>query len=563
MGKYKKIPYGISDYRTIVEEGYLYVDKTKYIEVLEESGEPFVFLLRPRRFGKSLFTSVLEYYYDVNFKEKFDLLFGETYIGKNPTNKRNSYYILRLNFSVINTSTKERLLSGFTVNLLKGLHQFENKYGLELRYEKEGMPSEIFNSFLGDVSGKIDGRIFIIIDEYDHFANELLSCQVDVFEETVSRTGFVRKWYEVLKIGTENGLVQRIYGTGVSPVTLDSLTSGFNISKNFTRDIRFSKCMGFTEEEVRLILKNTLADGIDIENEMPVLRRYYNGYLFNKDAKDRVFNSDMVLYYVSEHRSVQKAPEQLIDTNVSSDYNKIANLFTLKNKDRNLKILEEIINGKEQSTLITTEFSLAKDFTRDDFNSLLFYLGFLTIKEGVLNTSKLVVPNYVIKELYFDFFGKMLAENADYNLDVADVRDSIEEYALKGEINKFLNIVTMMLNKLSNRDYIRFDEKYIKVIMATYFMMSRIYYVKTEYEVEDGYIDIALLPRPGINATYYAVFEIKYIKKEEYSEKKLQEKIKDAREEMAKYVTSQELTELSGLKKGIIVFCKDEVVFIE
>jgi hypothetical protein len=586
MGKLKKIPYGISDYKTIVAKGYLYVDKTKYIELLEESGEPFVFFLRPRRFGKSLFTSVLEYYYDMNSKKEFETLFRDTYIGGNSTKERNSYYILKFNFSGINTSTKEMLLNGFTVNVLKGLHQFEKKYSLNLEYKKEGMPSEIFNSFLGDVQEKInkridvqnkdqsdkhindsnghsDGRIYVIIDEYDHFANELLSYQVDVFEETVSRTGFVRKWYEVLKIGTDNGLIQRIYGTGVSPVTLDSLTSGFNISMNLTRDLDLNECLGFTESEVRSILNETLGDSIEIDKEMPVLRKYYNGYLFSKDAKNRVFNSDMVLYYAARYKKDRKPPEELIDTNVSSDYNKMANMFTLKNRERNLKILEEIINDKEQSTLITAEFSLAKDFTKDDFNSLLFYLGFLTIKEGVLNASKLIVPNYVIKELYFDFFGKILTEKANYDLDVADIRESIEELALKGEINQFINIITTTLKKLSNRDYVKFDEKYIKVIMTTYFMMSRIYYVKNEYEVENGYIDIALLPRAGINAKYYAVFEVKYIKKEEYSDKKLHEKIDEARKEMAGYAASNELTELSNLRKWILVFCKDEPVYVK
>jgi len=470
---------------------------------------------------------------------------------------------LKFNFSGINTSTKERLLSGFTVNVLKGLHVFEKKYGLKLKYKREGMPSEIFNSFLGDVSDKINSRIYVMIDEYDHFANELLSYQADVFEETVSRTGFVRKWYEALKIGTDNGLVQRIYGTGVSPVTLDSLTSGFNISKNKTRDVRFNECQGFTKEEVRLVLKESLGDSINIEEEMPVLKKYYNGYLFNKDAKKRIFNSDMVLYYASEFRTVNKPPEQLIDTNVSSDYNKLANLFTLKNRERNMKILEEIIHGKEQSTFITAEFSLAKDFTRDDFCLLLFYLGFLTINEGVLNASKLIVPNYVIKELYFDFFGKILRETANYDIDVADIRDSIGELALNGEINKFLNIVTTTLNKLSNRDYIKFDEKYIKVIMLTYFMMSKIYYVKSEYEVEGGYIDIALLPRAGVNTLYNAIFEVKYIKKEEYSGNLLMEKINAAKEELLKYSTSQELIGLPELKKWLMVFCKDEMVYIE
>ncbi len=227
----KKIPYGISDYRTIVEENYLYIDKTKYVSLLENLWEPFVFFLRPRRFGKSLFVSVLEYYYDLNYKNIFDKLFGHTYVGRNLSNKKNYYHVLKFNFSGINTTTKENLLSGFTTNILNGLKSFDKKYNLNLQYKKDGLPSEIFSTFLVDAKLKLNGFIYVLIDEYDHFANELLSFQTDVFEETISKTGFVRKWYETLKAGTDNGLIQKIFATGVSPVTLDSLTSGFNIGK--------------------------------------------------------------------------------------------------------------------------------------------------------------------------------------------------------------------------------------------------------------------------------------------------------------------------------------------
>ena len=559
----KKIPYGISDYRTLIEKDYYYIDKTKYIEILEDAGEPYVFFLRPRRFGKSLFTSMLEYYYDVKCKEEFNELFGNTYIGKNPTNERNKYYVLKFNFSGINTSTRENLLQGFTENVIKGLEFFEDKYELNLDYKKDGMPSEIFNSFLGKVERKINGKVYVLIDEYDHFANELLSFQVDVFEDTISKTGFVRKWYEVLKIGTENGLVQRIYGTGVSPITLDGMTSGFNISKNKTRNVRFNECLGFTEEDVAKILKETIGENINVEKCMPVLKKYYNGYLFNKDGKNRIFNSDMILYYASEYKNTGNPPEELIDTNVASDYTKISKLFGLKNKEENLETLKQIIEGKEQSTLITSEFSLAKGFSTDDFNSLLYYLGFLTIKEGIITSVKLGVPNYVIKELYFDFFENVLKQKAEYDIDVSKIRQSIEELALEGKIENFIEIIKTVLNKLANKDFIKFDEKYIKIIMVTYFMLSKVYYVKSEYEVEGGFIDVALLPRPGAKTIYNAIFELKYLKKEGYTEAVLNEKIKTAKEEIAKYTKSEELMELPKLKKWVMVFCKDELVYLE
>jgi len=559
----KKIPYGISDYRTLVNEGYLYVDKTKYIETLEQASEPFIIFLRPRRFGKSLFTSILDYYYDINSKGVFDSLFGSTYIGKNPTPKRNSYYILKFNFSGITTTSAEYLVKGFKTKILTGLRNFESKYGLSIEYSKHGLPSDIFEEFLQNVAPKISGSIYVLIDEYDHFANELLSFQQDVFEETISKTGFVRKWYEVLKSGTDNGLIQRMFITGVSPITLDSLTSGFNIGKNKTRDKNFNECLGFTEEEVRMVLKESLGDMIDVDKEMPILKRYYNGYLFSSKATSRIFNSDMVLYYASEYKSSGFPPEDLIDTNISSDYKKIASLFTLKNREQNYKILHQIIEGIPQRTEITAEFSLAKNFSSSDFNSLLYYLGFLTIDKSYVSIVELRPPNYVIQELFFDFFAEVLHEEAQYDIDIAPIRDSILELSMNGDLTDFLKIVTDTLRKLANRDFMRFDEKYVKIVMLTYFMMSKIYYVKSEYEVENGYIDIALLPRPGVITPYNAILEIKYIKKSDYCKELLDEKVTAAKAQLARYTDSIELSSMENLLKWVLVFSGDEVVYSE
>ncbi len=563
----KKLPYGISDYRTLVKQGYLYVDKTKYIEIIEASGEPYIVFLRPRRFGKSLFTSVLEAYYDLQYQDEFAKLFGHTYIGQHPTTERNKYYILKFNFSGMNTDTKEKLVSGFSKKILDAMDEFQIKYGIKIKYNPAGMPSEIFQEFLTNMQREIKGSLYVMIDEYDHFANELLSYQVELFEETISRTGFVRKWYEILKEGTANGLIQRIYITGVSPITLDSLTSGFNIAKNKTRSIEMNECLGFTETEVKYILQEALGAKIDLTKEMPILKRYYNGYLFNKNGSNRIFNSDMVLYYASEYKNSGAAPEGLIDPNVSSDYNKIANLFNLQNRERNLGILQEIIEGQvQEGVTITPEYSLAKEFTSEDFKSLLFYLGFLTIKDGIINMVNLQVPNYVIKELYFDFFGQVIKKAAHYDLDIAKLKKALIDLALKGEINGYLAIVQTTLNKLSNRDFIKFDEKYVKAIMITYLMMSKIYYVKSEYEVNDGYLDIVLLPRVGAETKYNAIFEVKYIKKEEFNEKLLAKKISAAKDQLQRYQTAAELREIEKqniLKKWIVVFCKDELIHLE
>ncbi len=335
------------------------------------------------------------------------------------------------------------------------------------------------------------------------------------------------------------------------------------MEKNKTRDVRFNACLGFTQEEVESVLKESLGNNIDIKKEIPVLKKYYNGYLFSEEAKNKIFNSDMVLYYASEYSINNAPPKQLIDVNISSDYKKMANLFALKSRAQNLDILKNIVEGISQKILITAEFSLSKNFTRDDFCSLLFYLGFLTIDSYDFIDVDLVVPNYVIKELYFDFFGEVLSEEAQYNIDAHEIRDSIRKIAKAGDTKSFIQIVTTTLKNLSNRDFIQFDEKYIKIIMITYFMMSRIYYVKSELEVDNGYIDIALLPRTAVKAPHYAVFEIKYIKKQAFSQEALNIKIEEAKEQILRYTTAEELSKIPNLLKYVLIFCGNELVYEE
>ncbi len=231
----KKLPYGISDYERIVENDYYYVDKTKYIEKLENLAEPYIMFLRPRKFGKTLFTSVLENYYDVKKKDKFNKLFGETYIGKNPTKLKSSYYILRFNFSGIDTDKEETTIQGFKDKVIASINVFIKKYNLDFYVNEndtaEGILDNLFKAFYIQ---KNNEKIYVIIDEYDHFANELLGFRTENFKSLVSKNGKVRKWYEILKEGTES-VVDRIFITGVAPITLDSMTSGFNISSDLTR----------------------------------------------------------------------------------------------------------------------------------------------------------------------------------------------------------------------------------------------------------------------------------------------------------------------------------------
>ena len=301
----KKLPYGISNYEEIVNDGYFYVDKTMYIEKMENLAEKRIMFLRPRKFGKTLFTSTLENYYDIKKSEDFEKLYGSTYIGKNPTKLKNSYYILKFNFSGIDTTNEETTIKGFKNEVVSSIKLFVEKYGLDFYINYEDEAENIFNNLIkAFIIQRASQKIYVIIDEYDHFANELLGFNTDQFKNLVSKNGKVRKWYEILKKGTES-VVDRIFITGVAPITLDSLTSGFNISSDMTQDERFNEMMGFTEKELRELMTEL---GIDIENQeniLPIMKENYDGYKFSKRGKEKIYNSNMCLYFLNNYKEFQ------------------------------------------------------------------------------------------------------------------------------------------------------------------------------------------------------------------------------------------------------------------
>ena len=298
-----RIPYGISNFETLVSENYHYVDRTPYISKLEALGERYLFLVRPRRFGKSLFVSTLHYYYGLEHKDKFQQLFGKYYIGQYPTPSANSYLVLSLSFSSIHTDTAETTYRDFLRNIQFGVQTLMSKFPewFDLtsisQVAELDSPSSVIQHLIKVIKTKdIPAKLYILIDEYDHFANELLAFDFSNFKNIVSKNGYVRKFYEALKEGTHLGIIDRMFITGVTPITLDSLTSGFNISAKLTTDIRFNELFGFTEEEVVAVLKGINLTESAIPATMQELTFWYNGYLFNKRAKSRIYNPDMIFY---------------------------------------------------------------------------------------------------------------------------------------------------------------------------------------------------------------------------------------------------------------------------
>ncbi len=553
----KKLPYGVSNYDELVEENYYYVDKTKYIEKLEDLAEKRIMFLRPRKFGKTLFTSVLENYYDVNKKDKFEELFGETYIGKNPTEMKNSYYILRFNFSGINTKDEETTMEGFKENVKDSIQKFVNRYEIDFyinpKLSTEGLLNSLITAFEYQ---KQNEKMYVIIDEYDHFANELLEFQTESFKNLVSKNGQIRKWYEVLKRGTES-VVDRIFITGVAPITLDSMTSGFNIVTDLTRDPRFNEMMGFTEEELVKIMEVQEIEKEKQEELLPIMKENYDGYRFSTEVKENrnLYNSNMCLYFLNSYISFGKIPEELIDVNIESDYNKVGNMLKLCRNENRLDIIGKTVLGEKLVTKITQKFNPETTFGERELLSMLYYLGYLTIVGKSLGMVELKVPNQVMKEIYAEYFIELIEKETDLRIKESEYQEILKDIAIEGKIGSLVNIIEKYLKNLSNRDYENFDEKYIKLFFFSISMSFEIYNVISEMEIERGYSDLILLPK---DKEYYSIIiEFKYLKKTE--EKELQKEQKEAKKQLEKYCRGSYVKDIKKIKKYTVVAVVDKL----
>ncbi|MBF0240106.1 MAG: AAA family ATPase [SAR324 cluster bacterium] len=549
-----KLPYGISNFAMLVRENYFFMDRTSYIELLENEPEHYLFFLRPRRFGKSLFISVLSYYYGLEHKAKFQELFGQYYIGKHPTPKANSYYVLKLEFSRINTETPESTKKGFLFNVLMSLQSCEDLYGfLPQDYSQDSEPAALLKRFF---KANKDRVFYVLIDEYDHFANELLGFHFEHFSEIVSRNGFVRKFYEVIKEATGDGIVERLFVTGVSPITLDSMTSGFNIGRNFSLNNHYHKMLGFTEEEITSMLKQlppSLLPHFSQKILLADLKKWYNGYLFHPKG-ERLYNPDMVLFFLTDfiRNGDGEYPERMLDPNIASDYGKLRRLFDLRNRQQNYDILDRLMKDGCVISEVTIQFSFEKHFTTQDFVSLLFYMGLISLEEGMGSRWKFKIPNYVMEGLYLQFFAEVLEERSGVENRMLIIGDALHLLAYENQPRPFLELIEAELKALSNRDFIQFDEKYVQLLFVTFARLSDLYFVQSQREVSQKYPDVMLLHRPPFFPTHQFLLEFKYLKKSDESQ--LDTKLQEGISQLQGYLQHEEIQALAGLKSYVVVF---------
>ena len=555
----KKIPYGITNFKELIENNYYYVDKTMYLSNLERAGNVLVYL-RPRRFGKTLFTSMISYYYDIASSDMFDELFKDTYVFDSPTPDKNNYYILKFDFSGmdIEIEDEQRVKFEFIKRIKSGIKAFVNNYNLNFKIKEEyDSPTTILTDFLDYFRGlKLENKIYIIIDEYDNFSNVILSGNTKLFKRIMGNEGFVKAFYALIK-EARGSVVGKVFMTGVCGVSLDSMTSGFNIATNISTDFRFNSMTALTHDEVKKLITD-----MELENSdelFNIMLENYDGYCFNDEAKELVFNPTLTMYYLNSYYQKNMPPKNLLDSNIISSYEQIRNIIKLSDDYKD--ILDNIFDdGEVISGLVTNyEFNENHKFSKEEIISLLYYFGYLTIKKVFeLDYEKYVfmIPNKVIEKVYEDYYLSIMRE---YNIvsDNEKEREVVIDIRDNGNIGLLCEYISNLLKNADNRLYINFKEKDLQLLMYLLLSKYKVFETYMEYPSGDGYIDLMILKNELSN--YDVMIELKYIKRSE--ETLFESKKEEALEQLKKYSLNDR--DNNHLKKYAIIFIGSEYKLYE
>jgi hypothetical protein len=587
--KIKKIPYGVANYELLVHQNSYFVDKTPFLPVVEEAGN-YLFFIRPRRFGKSLFLSVMGAYYDVFYKDRFEEFFKGTWIYNHSTEEKGSYLVLSLNFSVVEPDPG-KMETSFSNHVRGEAVYFIQKYSDYLSInkkidyysnaiEKSSSAPDILTNLLVLCKGA-QQKLYVIIDEYDNFSNTILSTVgEDAYLKLTHGPGFFRSFFNVLKRGTSDtgAPITRSFITGVSPIIMDDVTSGYNIGENVSLDSLFNRMLGFTRTDVREMIDYYRSAGLikhDTGYLMEIIDQWYGNYLFSEHSlnRERLYNSDMVLYFLKEYFKIQSIPGELIDDNVRIDYGKLRHLIVVdrgktKTANGNFSKLKEIIEEGETSSKITKGFPLEKLTDPENFESLLFYLGLLTIKAPEKNKLRLEIPNETVKRLYYRYIEEAYRETGIFNLNLDRYGDLMTDMAYDGKWRPLLEFITSrMKESMSLRDLIT-GEKSIQAFLNVYLGLNDLYIIHSEKEMNKGYADLTLEPflarYEGIKYAY--ILEIKYIKSGAGpGDAKVRQLKSEAEEQLKSYSIDEKfkkITAKTNLIKILLIFSGHRLIDI-
>ena len=517
MEKYKLLPYGISDYAQVKREGKYMVDKTMYLERMERAGN-FLFLIRPRRFGKSMFLSMMESYYDIEAKDNFDLLFGDTYVGSHPTAERNEYQVLRLDFSKPggNKDTIEENVNGY-LDLMYGdfVSRYANYYpeNYVVEYNQQKSTSDRVN-YVHQKFATNKIKSYLIIDEYDNFTNNVLNQHGEaVYHAMTHAEGFYRDLFKKFK-----GSFTRILMMGVSPVTMDDVTSGYNIATALTLEKQFNEMLGFSDEEVRQIIRyynEAGAFSLDEDETLKAMRPWYDGYCFSEYANvegHHVFNTDMVLYYLKSFLLNGEEPSDLIDPNAKTDYAKLDRVVRLDKIEGDRKgVLLEIAQRGFTYGRVKRSFPAHQLTDSNMFKSLLFYYGMVTIKGMRGAQCILGIPNNNVREQYFNYL--LVEYNKIHTIDLSRLTDSFDDAALDGHWREMMECICRQYHDTTSVRSLIEGERNLQGFMNALLTLNPYYLTCPEVELNHGYCDFFLMPDlsryPDIRHSY--IIELKYL----------------------------------------------------
>ncbi len=520
MSQVKGIPYGISDFKRLRNENFYYVDKTMYLPLIEKMPS-YLFLIRPRRFGKSLFLSLMRTYYDILQKDNFEKYFGDLWIGSHPTDQRNRFQVLYFDFSKAGCSQPGAdMMTSFndycSLIINQFAHEYASFYDTDFKATIESIESAKAKLSYIEIKAKEKGHpLYLIVDEYDNFTNVILSEHGQkMFHDLTHASGFYREYFKQFK-----GMFDRIFLMGVSPITLDDLSSGYNIDWNISTDPRFNAMMGFDETEVRKMFRyyrqNNILTG-DIETMITEMKPWYNNYCFARMAldNDRVFNCDMTLYYLRNQTDFHRAPEEMVDKNIRTDYSKLKMLARIDHdssqEGSRMSTIEEIAAKGEILVNLHTSFPAEKVTDIDNFRSLLYYYGLLTICGTRGDLLKMCIPNNCVREQYFGFLRDYYQKQSSIDLHYLNVM--LTDLAYDGQWKPFFESIALAYRENSSvRDAME-GERNLQGFLKAYLALASYYLVEPELEMNYGYCDFFLLPDkkryPDIGHSY--ILELKY-----------------------------------------------------
>ena len=546
MAAYKALPYGISDFRQIRRESLYFVDNSMYLETMEQAGH-FLFFIRPRRFGKSLFLSMLRYYYDINAGENFAEMFRGLWIADHPTPWQGKFQVLHLDFSQIGGDA-EVLPVKFNQYFGIRLDDFVERYAayypedfVERVREREDADSKF--ALITATAQARGHKLYLIVDEYDNFTNTVLNEQGEaIYHAMTHASGFYRDVFKKFK-----GNFDRILMMGVSPVTLDDLTSGYNIATSITMDARFNQMLGFSETDVREMIRYYQSAGVlqgDEEQLIAEMKPWYDGYCFSEDVvytDPKMFNCDMVTYYINYIIQHGQTPKEMIDRNTRTDYLKLDKLIKLDKLDGDRKsVLLEVAEKGSILGNVADSFPAARLTDPDMFKSLLFYYGMVTITG--MRGSKMIlgIPNNNVRRQYYDY---LLQEYRKIcRVDVSALSGTYDDAALDGNWKPMMEYILKAYHDTTAVRSLIEGERNLQGFMNAYLSLNAYYLTAPEVELNHGYCDFFLMPDlkrwPMVKHSY--ILELKYLSKTD-TEAKAVSQWKEALEQIKTYAQGEKV----------------------